>query len=555
MRPPNVNGNHDKKWVAMPIAAGEMARTRYDVSMNTFDGIFYALTAITVTVKLLGTAGALQRKEYRLDRLRAAVADGEYTSYAYLYGMQLIAAGLAANIPLPLAAAVIAATAPVAEAFFRLMLLSRSGLNRPRPTAKAILLLTIAVIVLLAEHAVLTALNYPQLIIAAILLISTLPSALLAMAAVNRLGWLRKRHVIAAGAVLRRRLSLTVIGITGSYGKTSTKHFLGQLLPQAAVSSDHRNETYVIAGDMISQLTETVPQYITELGAYRQGEIASLAALIQPKIGVITAIGTQHLALFGSQQKITAAKWELVSALPADGIAVLNADDPRLKQQAAGYPGKIIWFSTTRTADVSIKEMALDLVTIDIRLTIAQHTCTITLPLAGRGALANVAAAAAAAWAAGAAPADICEKLGHILPYPRTMEVRELPNGATVIDDSYSANEHGALDAVEHLTRFPQTDKRVLLLPLIELGSEAARVHRLIGRTLAKSGAKTMLYTQRHLVDLAAGAARENPSYRIQSTDTPRRAVQFVTKSIGKDTVILLENRIPDVVRQELFRK
>lgn len=510
--------------------------------------MFGFLTLVAICVKLLSAIATLQRKEYRLDRLRAALSEHELTPAAALYIFQVAAHSLA------LAAAALPALVIVgSELMYRVILYRRVGLYRPQATAKAILTLALAALTLGFLTTPLAAASglFPA---AAASVILTPPAALVAALLANRLTSLRKRQVITAAAARRAHINPIVIAITGSYGKTSVKHFLGQLLPHAAVSAQRRNEQYVIAQDMLRQLTSRTTIYVVEHAAYRRGEITALAHLTRPTIAVITAIGNQHLALFGSKENIAATKWELIEALPPGATAVLNADDPILAARAKSFSGKIIWFSLQRPADVSFSGIRVAPECITARLTLAGQEHQINLPLLGRGALANTAAALAAALAAGADTGDLMPRLSALKPFPQTMTVRRSPTGATVLDDSYSANEPGVIEAIEHLRLFPQPDKRIVLSPLIELGADAVRVHEKIGEALARSRAHTLIYGRRYRTALQAGARRANPEAVITSTSSPAAAAAFVTNQATADTAILLENRLPDIVRRSLWK-
>ncbi|MBI4022070.1 MAG: hypothetical protein HY372_01840 [Candidatus Andersenbacteria bacterium] len=496
--------------------------------------VLLALPAAAAAV--LAQVELWQRKEYRLDRMWPALRGPELRPRLLVYAALLlfVISGFSA---------VMIALAAADRAWIAL----RRGVLRPRSTVKA------AVVVALAATLTLLAIFlsvYSAGLIKA-LAISNLfvpLAAALSVATANSLGAVRQRADIQRAERLRRSLPhLTVVGITGSYGKTSTKHFLAQLLPHAVASRAHRNSEFSIALDMLEQLSGKSSIYIVEMAAYRRGEIAALTRLAQPRLGVITAIGNQHLATFGSQENIIKAKLELIDALPNDGIAVLNADDEALAKFSC--PQRIIWYSARRAADVYVDAITVQDRIIRCRLYVGSESQPAAIPLAGRGALYNVLAATAAAHAYGAASADIFKRVQQLKPFPRTMEIYAGISGATVIDDSYSANERGVLDAIEHLALFPQRDKRVALVPLLELGAESAPAHRRIGQALKKSIAAVYVFGRAFRRELGAHDAD-----KIRVFTSPEAMAAALASDAGQETVILLEGRLPELVRRAVLK-
>lgn len=343
---------------------------------------------------------------------------------------------------------------------------------------------------------------------------------------------IRKRQIIALGRRLRSsRTHLTVVGITGSYGKTSTKHFLEQILEvagkNAAATKAHHNTPIGIAQDVLQHLTPDLEIYVAELGAYRRGEIKELADIVRPQIGVITAIGSQHLDLFGSPENILKTKWELAESLPENGIAVLNADDVRLAKAAANFPREVIWYSIKRRADVWVSHVSLTPAKILCTLHLNDFSRGLTIPLASEALLGSALAAAAAALSLKISPESIASALETLTAFPRTMEILAGKNGATVIDDSHSANEHGTLLAIRHLSRFSQPDKRIAFLPFLELGKETEAAHARVEETAKAAGAKLYIYKR-----------------------NPKEFAREISQDLSEKSVILLEGRLPDVVRK-----
>lgn len=494
----------------------------------------------TLLLSILSQVELWQRKEYRWDRMRSYLAgpDGARYLRSWLVAGALFtdAGWLAYMRHHELAAAYIGMAALLSFAIYHGQRIRQMGIRRPVPTFKVISIVVCVIITVVIEaRFTFSATEQIALQVATAILLLPLTTAGV-IALINMLTHFRKRQIILQATALRRQMKdITVIGITGSYGKTSTKYFLQQLLPDVVATPEHVNSEIGVALDVLRRGQQT-GTYIVEMGAYRRGEIAMLARMTRPNIGVITAIGNQHVDLFGSRENILKAKWELIQGLDRDGVAVLNADDPLLIEKAKDYTGKIIWYGDEDEVQASQIKIHPRNITCTLRIGPAKQS--VKIPLASRGLFNSVLAAVAAAHAIGVKSANIFQRVQTLTAYPRTMEICTGKNGATIIDDSYSANEIGVLNAIEHLNLFPQTDKRIIMVPLIELGKDGTAVHERIGKALAASGAKVFVY----------GAAYQKELGQRVYSDSSKLAA--AGNNLNETSVILLEGRIPEIVRQ-----
>lgn len=523
--------------------------------------LFGLLLALgTVLPAILGHVELWQRKEYRWDRVRALLHSPELnlrTMPLFSCGMLTIAIGwIAINTFQPEQAELFGwASLGLFASHYGYRVLRR-GLIRPVITQKAMLNLVGIALVSLC----LLIINRDSVLsLATIIFILPFVTAV-TVGLVNIPVWMKKRAIIKHAARKRQQLaSLTVVGITGSFGKTSTKHFLVQLMKAAGknalASAEHRNAELPVAQDILARLTPETEIYIAEMGAYRRGEVAAVANFTQPRIGILTVLGNQHLDLFGSLENIVAAKWELIESLPANGVAILNADDPKQVAHAGTNPPRcpITWYSTQKPADVWVEQVIIHPTHFTARLHTKSEAIDVELPLASEALLQSFVAAIAAATAIGLSLTELQPHLTQLKPYPRTMEVKQGVSGATIVDDSYSANEAGVLVAVRHLQRFPQPNKVVVLLPLIELGYETKAVHERIGAALAKSQAHVYIYGQGQIAALKAGANAIDPYFHMHHLTNPLKLAARLKKHLTGDTVVLLEGRLPDVVRKALL--
>ena len=368
---------------------------------------------------------------------------------------------------------------------------------------------------------------------------------------------LQKHRAVYSARKLRERLyDLTVVGITGSVGKTSTKtyllHLLGGESKKIQATNKHRNSPYAVACDMLASLSSQTQTYIAEMGAYTKGEIAELAQLTKPKIGVVTAITNQHAALFGSLAALAKTKWELVDSLPEDGIAVLNKADDQVVRQAKRTKKKIVWFSSEGDADISASNIVLRPDHTSCTISIAGEEKTTQLPIISRGQLVPVLAAIAVAHELGVSDTKIYDRLATLPSLPRTMERVSGKAGITVIDDSYSASEASVANAIEYLTSLPKGDVRLVLVPIIELGLEGHIVHERIGKLLSKTNLRVFVYGNAYASDIARGIGKKS-SVNISWVTDAKKLVDVVSADITSSTTIALEGRVPALLREVLL--
>jgi UDP-N-acetylmuramoyl-tripeptide--D-alanyl-D-alanine ligase len=315
-----------------------------------------------------------------------------------------------------------------------------------------------------------------------------------------------------ARAVRDRLPELTVIGITGSSGKTTTKDLLAQLLAR-------HGEVVAPAGSLNNELGlpytmlkagEKTRYLVLEMGARGVGHIRYLCGIARPDVGVVVNVGVAHLGEFGSVDTIAAAKSELVSALAPDGVAVLNADDPRVRAMAGICRGHVVLAgqagdSAVRAENVVVGERGR----AGYDLVIAGTRVPVRLGVAGRHQVGNTLLAAAVAGALGMAPPDIAAGLSAIGPVSaRRMDVFDRADGVTVIDDSYNANPASTAAALHALAEMGRNRRTVAVLGyLAELGEYEHAGHAEVGRLAAELGVDLVVVVGEPAAPIGAGAA------------------------------------------------
>jgi UDP-N-acetylmuramoyl-tripeptide--D-alanyl-D-alanine ligase len=315
-----------------------------------------------------------------------------------------------------------------------------------------------------------------------------------------------------ATAVLGRLPELTVVGLTGSSGKTTTKDLLAGLLerlgPTVATVGSFNNELGL--PHTVLRVTDDTRFLVLEMGARGVGHIRYLCEIAPPHVGVVINVGVSHIGEFGSVEAIAEAKGELVEALPPAGIAVLNADDPRVRAMSARTKADVVYAGESAAAAVRALDVTLDERGRAAYTLLYQGSATpVRLAAAGRHQVGNSLLAAAVAMRLGLAPAEVADVLtGLRLPSGRRMDVFDRPDGVTVIDDSYNANPDSMAAALRALVAISSGRRTVAVLGyMAELGDQEQAGHEEVGRLAAELGVDHLVAVGQTAPAYAAGAA------------------------------------------------
>jgi len=374
--------------------------------------------------------------------------------------------------------------------------------------------------------------------------------------------------VFARNNILRRAeekvktfKNLTVIAITGSYGKTSTKEFLATILSSkfnVASTKEHQNSEMGIANCILNDLNEKHQIFIVEMGAYKKGGIKLLCDMVKPKIGIVTGINEQHLALFGSLENLLSAEGgeELAEALPKNGVLVVNGDNKYcldLLRKSSNLPANQekkyvisnkaieadIW-----TEDVSIEKKSVSFLTVNRNKELGHFKVNVL----GKQNVQNLLGAILVAREQGMSIEEIAEACKKIKPDLAGMVLKQGKNGLDIIDSSYSANPDGVFADLEYLSIFPQ--KKAIIMPcLIELGPNSAEIHRKIGKRIAEICNLAVITTKDKFEDLKSGAMEAGMSQSsILFCENPDEISTIVSLFCKSGDAILIEGRVPGKV-------
>jgi UDP-N-acetylmuramoyl-tripeptide--D-alanyl-D-alanine ligase len=335
---------------------------------------------------------------------------------------------------------------------------------------------------------------------------------------------------------------LRVIGITGSVGKSSTKELVGTVLERdfAVLTSEGNLNNEIGLPLTLLQLEPTHQRVVLEMGMYARGEIARLAELAQPIVGVITNVGPVHLERLGSLEAIAEAKAELVQALPPEGVAILNFDDARVLAMRNKTRAQVLTYGLDPQADLWADDIASEgLEGIHFTLHYRGEELHVQVPLLGRHSVHTSLRAAAVGLAEGMTWDHILEGLQDRRAQLRLVAVPG-PNGSTILDDSYNASPASMIAALNLLAEL-NGRKIAVLGDMLELGEYEVEGHRMAG--LRAIDASDLLVTVGELGRTIAQEALNNgmPRDRVKMCATNEEATAYLNVVVQAGDMILIK--------------
>ena len=344
----------------------------------------------------------------------------------------------------------------------------------------------------------------------------------------------------------RRALpATTVMGVTGNVGKTTTKLILAALLgTRYRVQASTKNYNNEIGVPLcLLELRPETERAVIEMGMYTTGEIALLCEWTRPSIGVVLNVGPVHLERAGSMQVIVASKRELAEALPEDGHAILNADDPDVLAMAQHTRARVWLFGAGEGAEVRGTEVTglgaegFEF-TLSTRGSAGDRSRRVHVPLPGTHLLSNVLAAAAVGLADGLAFDEIAGALER-LDVPLRLRVRRLPADVTLLDDTYNASPAATLAALDLLAEMSGRRRLALLGDMLELGPLSEESHERVGRRAAE--VVDVLYTVGTLAQRISESARDGGLARVRHLPSKEGAAEALRGELEPGDVLLVK--------------
>lgn len=325
----------------------------------------------------------------------------------------------------------------------------------------------------------------------------------------------RSRILEKAKEKRKKFKDLSVIGITGSYGKTSTKEFLATILSQkfkVLKTKQHQNSEVGISQCILNDLKEEHEIFICEMGAYNRGGIKLLCDITKPKIGILTGINEQHMATFGSQENIIKTKFELIESLPERGTAFFNGKNKHcLELYQKTKIKKILYGQESTSAEEE-----------------------------------NMAGVVAVARELGMNNEEISRGRQKIKPWQSGIQVKKGIGGLNIIDATYSANPTGVIFHLENLKKWQ--GKKIIVMPcLIELGKASKEVHQRIGKKINEVCDLAIITTKDRFKEIKEGV----PNALFM--EKPQEILKKIKDFTSEGDVVLLESRVPNQLIKQLI--
>lgn len=505
----------------------------------------------------------LQQNSYRRERyMKWLNESGDTTSMMHLAGLAVFLAAMVPFIP-----RVISIAAMLILGIAGMAVLAKKHYKKPlvmTPRATRILftaLVFAAIIVGVTALATLTtgangALYCVDVALAGCFCISQfmIPAANSVLSPVEKS--INRRYYREAQAMLRSMPSLKIVGITGSYGKTSTKHILCRILTEkyeTLMTPGSYNTTLGVVRTVRELLKPYHEVFIVEMGAKNPGDIREICDLVQPQCGLITAVGPQHLESFRTIEAVQATKFELADALPADGVAVVNNDFEKIADRPV---------DNVRCVRYAVKNTdGADYIADDIRYSSTGTEFTVRCvadgsalrlrtPLVGECNISNILGAVAMARALGVDDSRIAYAVENLEQIEHRLSIRRIPGGLTIIDDAFNSNPVGSAMALDVLGAMGP-GKRILITPgMIELGDRQYELNREFGRRAAAAADIVIvvgLYNRHAIAEgLAEGGA---PDDKVLLADSFAEAQRMLGGFAAPGDIVLYENDLPDTFK------
>jgi len=350
----------------------------------------------------------------------------------------------------------------------------------------------------------------------------------------------RKKMIREATAKRKKFDKLLVVGITGSYGKTSTKEFLFEILSEkfdVLKTKKHQNSEVGISRCILNELKPEHKVFICEMGAYGKGGIKLLADMAQPKIGILVGINEQHLATFGSLENIIKAKYELIESLPKDGLAIFNGNN----KYCVELYEKTENSRKLSTSDIKVTGLKVEKEHISFKVSDGKEKELFKVNLLGEHWVEDILLAFLAAKELGMSLKEIAKACEKIKPLPgamRLVKTKEL----NVLEATYSSNFTGVISHLDYLKSW--SGKKVIVMPcLIELGFSSEEIHEKIGRKIGEVCDLVIITTRDCIWSIKKGAGAKSKNVLFLSD--PYEIYQKIKEFSGKEDVVLLESRVP----------
>ena len=348
---------------------------------------------------------------------------------------------------------------------------------------------------------------------------------------------------------LESNQNLKVIGITGSYGKTSTKYIIGTILSQkynTLITPESYNTTMGVVRTINEKLDNTHQVFVCEMGAKNIGDIKEICDLVNPQYGVLTAIGPQHLETFKTLENVKNTKMELVNSLPKSGKSFVNFEDENIKE--IKFNSNNVTFGLDKKCDYYATDIEINEFGSNFNINMKENrTINVKTKLLGIHNIVNIVGAVAICDELGLSNEEIIAGIRFLKPVTHRLELKRNPNGSIIIDDAYNSNVKGAKMALEVLGNF-KNRKRVLITPgIVDLGKKAEEYNKNLGKQAATNCDYIILVGEKQAKPIFEGIIEQGYSKEnIYVAKDITEAINKMNEIMDSNTVVLFENDLPD---------
>lgn len=341
----------------------------------------------------------------------------------------------------------------------------------------------------------------------------------------------------------RLRFAASIAAVTGSAGKTTTREMMASVLAQRfnTLSSSKNFNNEIGLPLTLFRLTPQIEWAVVEIGMNHPGEIARLAEICIPDIGLITNVGPVHLEGVGSIEGVMRAKGELLEKINPSGTAVLNADDPYGRRLAQTTDRKVIFFGESPDATIRAESIRVEGQSVSFSLLLPSETVFVDLPVPGRFMVSNALAAAAAGTLTGLTGSEIKAGLESFQPVEGRMYIRTTGKGIRIIDDTYNANPAAMKEAIRVLCSLKERRGILVMGDMLELGEQSAPLHESIGSEAAAAGVDRLYVTGAFSGAVQAGAAAAGMPAQNIFVGTPGEIISRLTERLEPGDWVLVK--------------
>jgi len=427
--------------------------------------------------------------------------------------------------------------------------IAKHNLLRPKLTAKSLILIILALLIegilffnFLNSHIIFIILALRWFTFSTLAALAKLPTGL------AKIIYLK----IAKNKLLKFN-KLIIIGVTGSYGKTTVKNFLAQMLGEkykTIMTPANINTEIGIAKFIIKNNFSNYDIFVVEMGTYKIGEIATICKMVKPKIGILTVINEQHLSLLKTIKNTQTAKYELLRSLPTNGLAITNSDNEYCREFLNELKCKVETFGLKNeyNPDCLIKNVSVDAKGIGFIAEIKNNAeLKISAPILGGHNSLNIAPVILASSFLNLSADEIIKRSNQLKLPPKVLQTYNYGK-SLILDDSYNANPDGFLAALNVLANYKERKKIVVTRGMLELGSVSKSLHETVGREIGKIADELIIISEDSAADLKNGAG----NIKITIETNSDKLLEIFKNLKNQDCVILIENRLSEKIYQEI---